>query len=212
MARNVIETGLEAGQNPRAVALDIVGKFNRATGKREGGFIGLNSQQAGYVTNARNELRNLDAGYFDRTKRDKRFDGLVRRAIKDGKPLSVADVERITGRYSDRLLKLRGDNIARTEGITALRAGRHEGYAQLIESGKVAPDRVTVVWDSTGPDGRTRSDHLAMEGQTVKFGKPFIAPDGSQMHFPGDISLGASGDQTINCRCLAAYRIKRNGG
>ncbi|WP_230079793.1 hypothetical protein, partial [Alteripontixanthobacter maritimus] len=49
--------------------------------------------------NARQELEELNGEYFTRKLRDKRFDGIVRKAIATGKPLSVADVERIAGRY-----------------------------------------------------------------------------------------------------------------
>jgi hypothetical protein len=208
MAQQVIEAQIAAGTNPRTAALDIVGRVDRATGQRQGGFIGLTSQQAGFVQNARAQLENLDAGYFDRKLRDKRFDRLVARAIREEKPLSARDVEQISNRYKDRILKMRGDTIARTESITALRAGRHEGFEQLVDSGQVRADQITRVWDATG-DSRTREDHAQMDGQeVVGFDAPFIAPDGSRMMFPGDTSLGATAEQTIQCRCFERIRVR----
>lgn len=207
MARGAIRKGIEDGRNPRSVALDLVGRINPATKAREGGFIGLTRAQQGYAENARDELRQLDRAYLDRGLRDKRFDRSVLAAIKAGKPLSETEITRIVGRYSDRLLEFRGDAIARTESLNALRAGRHEGHLQVLDSGKVQNDQIERVWDTT-IDGRQRDDHAAMNGQTVMgLFEPFTAPDGSRLMFPGDTSLGAGADQVINCRCFASIRI-----
>lgn len=207
--RAYIEAGVQAGQGPQKIALEIIGRINRVTGRREGGIIGLNSQQSEAVARARAELNNLDANYFTRKRRDRRLDSVVRKSIADGKPLSPADIDRAVGRYADRLLQLRGETIARTEAITALRAGTHEGFQQLIDSGSVQRDQVKVEWSATG-DGRTRDTHAAMNKQRVTFGQAFISPSGALMDYPGDTSHGAPGAETIQCRCVANYRIKRN--
>jgi uncharacterized protein with gpF-like domain len=152
-------------------------------------------------------LTDLDAAYFTRKLRDRRFDGIVRKAIKDGKPLSQTDADRITARYSDRMLKHRADTIARTESITALRAGRREGIQQGIEQGAIASDRVKRVWSAT-LDSRTRRDHAGVDGQSVDgMDAPFTLPDGSRMLYPGDTSLGAPASQTVGCRCYDEYII-----
>ena len=209
--RSYITGAVAAGRAPGAVALEIVGRIDRTTGRRAGGIVGLTSQQSGYVLNMRAELSDPGAmaNYFTRQRRDKRFDGLVRAAMESGKPVSKADIDRIAGRYADRLLKLRGDTIARTESITALRAGQHEGYVQLVESGKVRADQVIRKW-SSAKDIRTRHDHLAMDGTTIRgMFAQFTAPDGSLMDYPGDTSHGASARETINCRCTCVYSVDR---
>ena len=153
-------------------------------------------------------MRDLDAGYFSRARRDKRYDRLVMRAIKDGKPLAEADIRQIMQRYRDRLLNLRGETIARTEALNALRAGRHEGYQQLIDSGNVRADQVTVTWSAT-MDGRTRDSHQALNGQNIRFGQLFTSPlTGARLEYPGDTTHGAPGEETIACRCLAEYSIR----
>lgn len=205
--RAVIEEGIEAGRGPRDTALDIVGRVNRATGKREGGIVGLHSGQAKAWVKAGTELDELDPAYFERKLRDKRFDSMVRRAIAEGKPLSKADRERVLNRYQDRLLKHRADTIARTETIASLNAGRDQGIRQLIEAGNITEDQVFKVWDSTGADGRTRDTHLGMEDQRRRLGEPFVSPSGARMMHPGDVSLGAPGSETINCRCVLRFDI-----
>jgi hypothetical protein len=209
--RAVVNAGLEAGNNPRETALDITGRINRATGRREGGILGLTTQQTDAVIRARVELQNLDAGYFDRARRDKRFDGLVKRAIQSGNPLSKADIERITGRYKDRLLAYRGEVIARTETLAALNAGKEEGIRQLIDTGKVSASQVVKVWSAT-MDDRTRDTHVAMNGQTVGINGAFTTPNGFQMMHPHDNSLGAPASETIQCRCFYQIRIDYIGG
>lgn len=205
MLRDTISRQVLEGVNPRNAALQIAGRVT--PDGRQGGYIGLSNPQVQYLANARRELTELDARYFTRELRDRRFDPLVRKAIADGKPLAQADIDRVTGRYSDRMLKHRADTIARTESITALRAGRREGIEQGIEQGAIAQERVKRVWSAT-LDPRTRDDHASMNGQEVEgMDAPFTLPDGSQMLYPGDTSLGASAGQVINCRCFDEYVV-----
>jgi hypothetical protein len=205
LLRDAISGQIATGEAPRSVAIRIAGRM--VGGQRQGGFIGLSRAQGGYLANARRELTELDGNYFTRKLRDRRFDGIVRKAIAAGKPLSQNDLDRITGRYSDRMLKHRADTIARTESITALRAGRREGIQQGIEAGAIRRDRIKRVWSAT-LDKRTREDHVDMNGKEVQgMDAPFVFPDGSMALYPGDTSLGADGSQTINCRCYDEYVV-----
>lgn len=209
MARNVMRAGLEAGRNPRNVALDLVGRIDSVTKRRQGGFIGLTDQQAQYVLNARRELESGDpsqmANYFSRERRDRRFDSLVRRAMDEGKPVNSSDIDKITSRYNDRLLELRGETIARTESINALRQGQQESIRQAVEQADVLPSEVTKTWQDTG-DGRTRETHRHADGQTVPFDQPYIVGGYRMMH-PGDSSLGAPASETIACRCTSSVTL-----
>jgi hypothetical protein len=203
--RDVITRQLSEGRNPRAIANQISGKV--VNGGRQGGIVGLSGPQTQYLQNARSELEGLDANYFTRKLRDRRFDSIVQRAIDTKTPLSQVDVNRISDRYSDRLLAQRAEVIARTESITALRAGRHEGILQAVDQGAINPQATTRVWDAT-LDSRTRPDHVAAHGQSVVgMTEPFVLSDGSQLLYPGDTSLGASAAQTISCRCTQLYFI-----
>lgn len=206
MLRGVITAGVQQGRAPRSMAQDLIGRLDQATGRRVGGFIGLTSGQQRWVESARAELVDLDSSYFSRSRRDRRFDPMVRRAIESGNPLTRDQVDRIVGRYSDRVLQYRAEVIARTESINALRAGRAEGIAQAIEQGAVDKDRVDKVWSAT-LDKSTRPDHVAMHGQRKKSHEAFVFPDGSQAMYPGDSSLGAPGEQTVQCRCYQEYDV-----
>lgn len=208
--RAALREGLEIGLNPRTTALDIVGRINRATGRREGGIVGLSGPQERHVASARRELLSGDptqlANYLTRERRDRRFDAIVRRAIADEKPVAAADVSRITARYSDRLLELRGETIARTETIASVNAGQDEAMRQVIDTGRVRVDQITKTWIAAS-DPRTRDTHAAMNGQRVAFGAAFTSPSGAQLMYPGDQSLGAPASEIIQCRCTIRHAV-----
>lgn len=205
LVREVIATNLDKGINPRQSALDLIGRVNDA-GKRTGGNIGLTTQQAGWVSKAREELQGLDRNYLSRDLRDKRFDSLVQKAIADDKPLTKAQIDNAITQMQNKTLKYRGDVIARTESINALRAGQHESLMQAADKGDGSRDDVHRFWDASG-DKRTRLDHLIMEDQERTGDMPFTFPDGSQARFPGDNSLGAPAKQLIQCRCRERIEI-----
>lgn len=204
--RELIETGVRDGRNPRNIALDIIGRINPDTGRREGGIVGLTAPQQQWVVNARDDLTNLSEHYFTRKARDKRFDSIVRKAIDSGTPLSSQKINAIVDRYSDNLLLQRGETIARTESIRALNKSADEAFQQAIDDGSLAANAVSKIWDSAG-DNRVRADHAEMDGQKVLMDQPFVTPEGGLLMYPGDSSMGAPGDQTINCRCRVRHEV-----
>ncbi|WP_415810927.1 phage minor head protein [Litorimonas haliclonae] len=141
-----------------------------------------------------------------RKKRDKRFDRTVLKAIRSGKGLKQTEIDKIAGRYSDRLLKLRADTIARTETLQALQASKYETYRQAIASGEVEAQAVTKRWRDSR-DGRVRFSHSALHDEEIGFGEAFITPLGSMLRFPGDTSLGAKTADIVQCRCISEYDI-----
>jgi len=176
-----IRAGLEAGAGPLRTALDISGRV--VNGTRQGGLVGLDSRRAGWVQNYRAKL------------------------LAEGRPQS--QIDRMAQQYSNKLLRQRGETIARTETLKALNAGRQEALNQLIENpnNDIRAEDVVRAWDSTGEDGKTRATHLAADNQDpVPQGVPFIV-GGYQMMYPGDTSLGAPASETINCRCYSDIRI-----
>jgi len=204
--REVTAVGVQLGQNPRSIALDLAGRMEGR--ERVGGIIGLNAPQAQAVANAR---LNLASGnpeqmrkYLRNERRDKRFDGIVERAIAEGKPVATADIDKIVSRYQSSLLKLRGETIARTEAGAALNFGR-QTHAENIAAETGA--EVWKRWESGPDDGLQRESHTEANGQEVRIDKPFIV-GGFELQFPGDYSLGADAGEVINCRCSVSYEIR----
>lgn len=202
--RTVLTTGMARGRNPREMGLDIVGRIGK-DGVRTGGIIGLNGPQAEALRKAGDELRTLNPNYFTRTRRDHRFDGVVKKAMREGKPLSEANVSRLTGRYSDRLKELRGATIGRTEALKALNGSADEAMRQVVDE-KLAPkEAIKRIWHHSYSKGE-RPGHLAMgkELQTRPMDEAFINPyTNAAMMYPGD----GPASEVINCRCWVEHEV-----
>lgn len=206
--RMALIEGVQLGAHPRTVALDIVGRISRVTGKREGGIIGLSAPQRAALDRARIELASNDPAllrnYLTRARRDRRFDASIRKAIRTGQALPAATAKNAGDRYGLRLEQLRGEVIGRQEALNAVRSAKFETYSQLELSG-IQGDLIKD-WSDAG-DNRVRDTHEAMDGQSQPFRRPFVSPSGAQMMFPGDTSLGAGSDETLLCRCDFAVRF-----
>ena len=218
--RAAVLDGIERGRSSDAVARDIVGRVDRVTGRRKGGIIGLHggleppnaeypsgrvNGQVGSSFRARAELEDLDSNYFNRKLRDRRFDKMVQRSIDEGEPLSKTDIDRITGRYNDRMLKYRGDMVARTEAHGALSSGQHEGFQQAIDSGKIKSASKAWVHNSANQD--EREDHVSLSmAPAIPFDQAFVLPDGTRMQYAHDPAGGAK--HNIFCRCTTRYQVE----
>jgi Phage Mu protein F like protein len=210
--RSTLADGLAAGRNPNVTALDIIGRYNAQTGRREGGVIGLSQQQEGWARSARTKLETLDKSYFNLVLRDKRFDGIAQKAIDSGKMLPAETIERLITRYRDRALKYRGESIGRSETLTALSRSGYESVRQAMDQSDLPLAATTKEWDSAGDD-HVRHSHAAMNGQKVGMDEPFISPvTGARMMHPGDGSLGAGANDLVMCRCHVKYKTDFSHG
>lgn len=198
-------------RTPRQAALDLIGRKSAQTGERSGGVVGLPGNYAQFVINAREQLLGGNPDemrkYLQRIRRDRRFDGIVNRAIKAGKPVAKADVDKIAGRYAERLMKTYAEMLAKAEALESFGAGRDQVYEQLIAQG-LDRDSVTKTWRDRG-DKKVRHTHASMGGQEVQKDQPFQSPTGALLRYPGDTSLGAGWSERAGCRCSAIYRIRR---
>jgi len=204
--REVTAVGVQLGQNPRSIALDLAGRMEGR--ERVGGIIGLNAPQAQAVANARLNLASGNSEqmrkYLRNERRDRRFDGIVEKAISEGKPVAASDIDKIVSRYQSSLLQLRGETIARTEAGAALNFGR-QTHAENIAAETGA--EVWKRWESGPDDGRQRESHTEANGQEVRIDKPFSV-GGSEMMYPFDYTMGADAGEIINCRCSVTYEIR----
>jgi hypothetical protein len=212
-ARQHMTQGLVDGRNPRSVALDLAGRINRATGRREGGIIGLTGQQEAYVREVRAILSDptrvreffiedrATKAMRPRYKRtDRRFDKSIVGAIRENRAVPAELIDRITGRLSDSYLLLRGETIARTEAIGALNASHRDAFDQVIASGNVQRNQVRKIWRATR-DKRTRDSHRHLDSESIGIDERFS----NGLQYPCDPSGPAS--EVVNCRCSVDYRI-----
>ena len=208
--RAALADSLARGANPRSALLDIVGRVNRATGRRDGGILGLSTTQAAAVTAARSELASSEAAglrnYLTRKARDRRFDRTIQKAIREGVAPPADKAANAITAYERRLLKVRAEAIGRVETMTALQKGKAEAIQQAIDSGKISAGDVTKAWRSAG-DFRVRHTHARLNGTRVRFDGVFVTSSGAMMRHPMDTSLGAGVDEIAGCRCDCEYRI-----
>lgn len=210
-ARKVIVDGLDTNRSLNSVARDLVGR--KVGRQRVGGIIGLTEPQTDRMINLRSMLGDPEqiGDYFKDAdmkiprykESDRRFDAMVRRAIKSGKALPAADVDRIGDAYKAKASGNRAKVVARNEAFTAQAAGREEAYQQLLDDGKV--EAVTKKWQH-GFSKEPREDHLRMDGETIDFDEVFVMDDGARMRFPHDPAGGP--EHSISCRCTCVYRVK----
>lgn len=199
VARLVLTAGLRDGQNPRTTALDLVGRVNPATGRREGGIIGLTASQERWVARYEAELTSDAPGAaLSRTLRDKRFDPAVRRAVASGEPITAATRAKMVAAYRNRALRFRAETISRTESMRALHAAQDEAVRQAVDSGAIRDSQVMFRWN-TVRDRRVRDTHWIMNGDVVRRGELFITGSGARLRYPGDPD--GPPHETINCRC-----------
>jgi hypothetical protein len=208
--RNTIADGYALGRSRNRIATDLIGRLQ--DGKRIGGVIGISEQQRQWVGNMRAVLMSDPIKALDYTKRDMRFDTVIKKAAKDGKPLSLAQIDRITAQYSDKLLKSRGLTIARTEAAKAVEEGKYEAWKQALEKTGIPEQFVIRTWNHRGRGVKDRPSHVAMNGTSIRgLTFPFVLNDGTAMLTPHDTTYGAGANNIINCDCVADYSIDRKG-
>ena len=206
--RIALEAGLSDGRNPTETALDVVGRINPVTGRREGGVIGLTTRQVETVEKVRAGLRSGDVAamkhYLTLKTRDKRFDRTVLKAIREGKALPAEKQADILRTLNNINLKRRGDLVARTETMQALGTSRDVAMQQQIDAGKVQEENVTKQWHSAG-DNDVRYSHRALNRTKVKKSEPFVTPRQVIIRYPGDPQAPLK--ETALCRCWCEYKI-----
>lgn len=189
--RVALEDGIARGVNP----VEMARAFR--------GSIGLTARQQAAVVNYRRLLEQGSSEALYRQLRDARFDRTVARAIRDGKPLTAEQVDRMVARYGERYLKYRSEVIGRTEALRAVHAGTEETYRQAIDEGVVEPQQLRRKW-VTARDERVRHSHSSLNGQERGIDEVWEA-EGGVLRYPGDPSAPAS--ETVQCRCALSTRI-----
>jgi hypothetical protein len=200
-----LQSGQDAmltGETPQKLALDLVGRINRATGHREGGLLGLTTQQAQWATNYERELTGVpDVGALSRKLRDRRFDAAVRKAIAADQPIPAKTREAMVAAYRNRSLLYRANTIAQNEASTVMHESQVEAWDQAIRRGAVAEANVRRFW-ITAQDDHVRPTHRAVPGMNpegVGLHAPFQTPKGPTMQPGWAFDPG--------CRCRVRVRV-----
>lgn len=200
-----LSSGLDpimTGETPQKIAIDLVGRVNRTTGRREGGLIGLSSGHAEWVRNYEAELRGERpiGGALERALRDRRFDKTIMRAMETGQPVPEKTIRAAVSNYRNRALRHRAENIAANEAQTVLNRSQLEAWDQAVERGVITYDRVRRFWVDR-EDSHVRPWHAEikhMNPKGVGLREPFKTPRGPAMNPGWDFEPG--------CRCRVLVR------
>lgn len=203
--REAIRGALEVARSPQSIARDIAG--TRVGNARAGGMVGLTGPQAASISKARAALSSGDPArmreYLALKLRDRRFDATIRRAIREGRAIKGADLDRILEAHKAKALGYRAKVIAQAETFKAAAAGRDQSYRQMLAMPGVTG--ITLRWQHN-LSAEPRVEHVAMGGTVVQLGQPFVFPDGTAMRYPHDETAPAR--HVIGCRCIAVYRVQ----
>jgi len=104
--------------------------------------------------------------------------------------------KRIDKLYLDNIIPHRSTVIARTEVISACNMASQAGA-------KATGLKLDKEWLASRDD-KVRKAHAEANGQRVDIDDPYTV-EGQHLMFPGDTSMGASKDNTIQCRCYEVY-------
>ena len=206
MARSLIAENAVRANNPRDVAVQLVGRYNRNTRKRHGGIIGLTDNQQRWVSNAHAELVSGDYGsYLTRKLRDKRYDRTVLKALRSKTRIPSEKIEKMILAYRSRALRYRGEVIGRTESLRAMNVSHMHALEGVIEKGGITQRKnAKREWYATLGSPRTRDTHVAVHGQIRTLDETWTVGN-SELRFPGD-PQGES-KETIQCRCVTVSRV-----
>lgn len=219
VVRLAIERGYAAGEGPRTIAVDLVGRVGPG-GTRQGGVLGLDAPRAERLQRVSQGMRtpegvrDLVVEHADGTvslkyKVNKATGNRILRAHRAG--TAVPEAERIISerQYENALLKARADTVAATETASAVMNAQAEAWEQAAEQEGFDTADITKTWRHRRGPAHGRDTHISMAGTTVRgLETPFELPDGSLMQHPHDPEGGARNN--INCACGVEYsRIRR---
>lgn len=179
ITRAYVENGLRDGVPPQDVARSL-----RSA-------IGLSPTQSSYVDNLEKELRELDPAALQRVLRDRRYDKMIREAVKTGTPLSEERISTIVGAYRRRWIATNTEWNTRQATFDAYRSGNRLAWEGAQDAGYV--EGVTKTWVHFDAQPDPRPEHVELSGETVPV---------DQAYSTGQMTAG-EGD--YNCKCTDRY-------
>lgn len=196
-----IQQRLAEGWSPAKITRELLGRKVGTT--YQGGLLGLSQNGIKSSNLARDQLLAFDKDYFNRKLRATKYDSLIEKAIRSGKPLTAKQLEAIIASYQANLLKARAKMIALMETTTAVNATKLRTFTKAANAAGVPLDLLDKSWHTVG-DSHVRFTHKAMSTQVVTLTQKFVSPSGALMEYPGDPSAPLS--ERAGCRCHMSIR------
>ncbi len=128
-----------------------------------------------------------------------------------GRPQTRTEIALIAGAVLSRKLNGRVTGIssletqAPAETAKATEAQVLTGQPPSVTGGSPREVPVTKEWVTVG-DERVRAAHVGADSQVVSLNQPFTV-GGQLLRWPGDVGLGATAGNVINCRCSSVVTV-----
>lgn len=165
-------------ERDNAGAWNLGGKISRAPGGAQTFAIGPDGKPLDAIT-----ARRL---------RDFRYDSVLQSVMQSGKPLSQAQIDKMTEAYERKYLKFRAETIATTEALRASNLGIHQTWRQAIEQKIVQEHWVRKKWGLALGSDRTCLLCRPMpqlnqgdDGLGIPLEQPFVTTGGGRIMLPG---------------------------
>lgn len=206
-----IRDGIDRGDGPQKIVLDVVGRKNMRTGRRDGGVIGLTEKFQSMLSRAKDNLKSAVPEkmkeYLGLSLREKKMDGLVSSAIRGGRALTNEEVIQVTHLLAKNALNARAALFSGHAARTAIQKAQDDALWQAVRDGLIDADLTTKTWNSQ-KDNRVRRTHthVSLDGQTVPFSQPFVSISGVRLRYPYDPDADVK--ETIGCRCFLKYNFR----
>lgn len=140
-------------------------------------------------------------GIETRRLRDQRYDGMLKRAMENRKPIPPEKIDTMVDRYQERMIQNRARTIARSESLRATNVGVHEAWRQAIAERKVDGGLVRKRW-VLSRDERTcvicTGIYKAQPKRGIPLEDSFANPNGLPLKAP---------IAHPNCRCTTTVRL-----
>jgi hypothetical protein len=182
-------------------------------GTRQGGVLGLDVPRAERLEKVRNGIqtpegvRSLviegrDGTLKMRYKVNPASEKAILAAYRKGEAVPAKSQERIVTQYGNRLLKERGETVARVETAQSVMSARRQAWDQV----NVPPEAIGKRWVHGGGVKDPRPHHVAMSGTIVR-GRdtPFVFSNGATLQMAHDPDGDAS--EVILCGCSTEFFV-----
>lgn len=193
LQRDATRQALVAGMREGLGISAMAGRFRDS--------IGLTPNQLAAVESYRRALQAGSSNALDRELRDRRFDGSVSRAIDADDALDILTpdkIERMVSRYSQNMVRMRAETIARSESTRITGQAQDAALRQSLKATGQVEAPTGKVWNATH-DARTRDHHAERDGERRRLNDEFA---------PGVMKPGDGGPREgINCRCVLTFEF-----
>jgi hypothetical protein len=224
--REEVRLGMERGENPRTTArairehIGLTSKQQQAVANFRYELERFHERESAAGWNLGGQISRAPGGaqtyaigpdglpldqIHQRRLRDFRYDKVLDAAMQSGKPLTAAQIDKMTDAYSRKYLKYRSETIATTEALRASNLGIEATWKQAIDENIVQNQWLRKRWGLALGSDRTclvcrpmPELNAGEDGLGIALDAPFMTAKGDRVSAP---------PLHPRCRCILIVKI-----